>query len=111
MYGDEMPDVTIQKVKTAYRKSVDGIIIFPTAFGKCITISEEMIMVNTRLRKGRLIITMFIIAGVLFAADALRRALFMNTALNIIVDNGIVKTYNTGGNPEADSLENHDTSN
>ncbi len=57
-------------------------------------------MVNTRLRKGRLIITMFIIAGVLFAADALRRALFLNTDPNIIVDNGIIKTYNTGGIPE-----------
>ncbi|MDE5620571.1 MAG: D-alanyl-D-alanine carboxypeptidase family protein [Ruminococcus sp.] len=108
MYGDEMPDVTIQKVKTAYEKFVNGIIGFPITFEKCITISEEMIMVNTRLRKGRLIITMFIIAGVLFAADALRRALFMNTDPNIIVDNGIVKTYNTGGNPEADSLENPD---
>lgn len=57
-------------------------------------------MVNARLRKGRLIITMFIIVGVLFTADALRRALFLNTKPNIIVDNGIVKTYITGGIPE-----------
>ncbi|MDE5772131.1 MAG: D-alanyl-D-alanine carboxypeptidase family protein [Ruminococcus sp.] len=63
-------------------------------------------MVNTRLRKGRLIMTMFIIAGVLFAADALRRALFLNTDPNIIVDNGIVKTYSTGVNIRAESLEN-----
>ncbi len=68
-------------------------------------------MVNTRLRKGRLLITMFIIAGVLFTADALRRVFFMNTELNIIVDNGIVKTYSTGGTPETDNSENYNTIN
>lgn len=63
-------------------------------------------MVNTRLRKGRLIITMFFIAGVLFAADALRRLWFMNTEPNIIVDNGIVKTYHIGEIPETITTEN-----
>ncbi|MDE5582500.1 MAG: D-alanyl-D-alanine carboxypeptidase family protein [Ruminococcus sp.] len=63
---------------------------------------------RTRLRKGRLLLAMFLIVGVLFVADAVRRALFVNMNIgddNLVVDNGVVMTYHVGKVAEEEKEE------
>lgn len=58
-----------------------------------------MVVKRKRLRKGRLLLVMLVTALVLFMADAVRRALFVNMKIgedNLVVDNGIVMTYHVG---------------